>query len=116
MGSKLERVAEVDSNAIANDIMQDITDIGKMERMLYTELNSADLFKIDCAILSSLRKTEDFSRDLLKQLETGLFETIPQTPSRDVLQEIQKEAIMDITLPLQDMFDEMAEIVSEALA
>ena len=116
MKLKFEEVAIIDSNKIANEIMHDIVDVDKMERMLETEFSSADLFKIDCAILSSLRKTEDFSRDLLRQLESGMFETVAKTPpKKDVLEEIQKEAIMDITLPLQKMFDEMTLMVSEAI-
>lgn len=111
MSSRFEKVVVKDSNMLANEIMRDIIDVDKMERMLDTELSSADLFKIDCAILSSLRKTEDFSRDLLQQLEVGMF----NAPPKDVLKDIQQEAIMDITLPLQNMFDEMATMVSEAL-
>ena len=115
MKSKFEEVAIVDSSRLANEIMRDIVDVDKMERMLETELSSADLFKIDCAILSSLRKTEDFSRELLKQLESGKFESVATAPPKDILQEIQKEAIMDITLPLQKMFDEIAPMVCEVL-
>ena len=117
MDSSLEKVTVIDSNIIAGAIMNEIADVEKIERMYTTELSSVDLFKIDCAILNSLRNTEDFSRDLLKQLETGKFEEIIQKPpkSKDILQEIQQETIMDITLPLNKMFDEMAGFVSEAL-
>ena len=111
MSSKFEKVAVIDSNRVVNEIMYDISDIDKMERM--PELSSEDLFKIDCAILSSLRRTEDFSKDLLKQLESGIFKS--ETPPKDILKDVQREAIMDITLPLQNMFDEMAILVSEAL-
>ena len=105
MSSKFERVAVIDSNRVANEIMHDIIDVDKMERM--PELSSEDLFRIDCAILSSLRKTEDFSRDLLKQLECGMFKT--EAPPKDVL---FKDTVTDITVPLQDMFDEMVNMVS----
>lgn len=115
MNSKIEHV--VDSNAIANDIMHSIMNVDRMEEMLKSDLSSADLFRIDSAILSSLRNTQDFSRDLLHQLEAGRFEAIVQPPKsfETDLQIIQQEAIMDITLPLQNMFDDMAEIVVEAL-
>lgn len=118
MDSKLEKVTVSDSNAVAGAIMHDIIDVDKMERMLDTELSSADLFKIDCAILSSLRSTEDFSRDLLKQLESGKFEEITQKPpkSKDVIKDIQKETMLDIVQPIQQMFDEVIDYVSEALA
>ena len=122
MNSKTEKVMVMDCNTVANGIMRDINDIDKMERMLSSELSSEDLFRIDCAILSSLRNTTDFSRDLLKQLEEGKFETVtnektekPVAKSVDKqLTEIQQNTMIDITMPLQNMFDEMASIVSEA--
>lgn len=122
MNSKTEKVMVMDCNTVANGIMRDINDIDRMERMLSSELSSEDLFRIDCAILSSLRNTTDFSRDLLKQLEEGKFETVtnekPENPvAKSVdkqLTEIQQNTMIDITMPLQNMFDEMASIVSEA--
>lgn len=112
----------MDCNTVANGIMRDINDIDRMERMLSSELSSEDLFRIDCAILSSLRNTTDFSRNLLKQLEEGKFETVTnEKPEKPVaksvdkqLTEIQQNTMIDITMPLQNMFDEMASIVSEA--
>lgn len=112
MSSKLETA--VDTNVIANGIMRDIIDVDRMEKMMGCELNSSDLFMIDCAILSSLRNTTDFSRDLLKQLETGKFETVA-IKQPEIFEEIQQKAIMDITLPLQTMFDEMEDYVFEAI-
>lgn len=122
MNSKTEKVMVMDCNTVANGIMRDINDIDRMERMLSSELSSEDLFRIDCAILSSLRNTTDFSRNLLKQLEEGKFETvINEKPEKPVaksvdkqLTEIQQNTMIDITMPLQNMFDEMASIVSEA--
>ncbi len=122
MNSKTEKVMVMDCNTVANGIMRDINDIDRMERMLSSELSSEDLFRIDCAILSSLRNTTDFSRDLLKQLEEGKFETVTnEKPEKPVaksvdkqLTEIQQNTMIDITMPLQNMFDEMASIVSEA--
>ena len=122
MNSKTEKVMVMDCNTVANGIMRDINDIDRMERMLSSELSSEDLFRIDCAILSSLRNTTDFSRDLLKQLEEGKFETVTnEKPEKPVaksvdkqLTEIQKNTMIDITMPLQNMFDEMASYVSEA--
>jgi len=118
MSSQLKNVTVIDSNEIANGIMMDIIDVDRMERMLGSRLSSEDLFRIDCAILSSLRNTQDFSRDLLEQLEAGKFEMIATAPLKSDecdLQDIQKETIMDITMPLHDMFDEMAEYVVGAL-
>ena len=122
MNSKTEKVMVMDCNTVANGIMRDINDIDRMERMLSSELSSEDLFRIDCAILSSLRNTTDFSRDLLKQLEEGKLETVTnEKPEKPVaksvdkqLTEIQQNTMIDITMPLQNMFDEMASIVSEA--
>lgn len=117
MGSKTENVMVMDCNTIANGIMRDITDIDAMERMLSSELSSEDLFRIDSAILSSLRNTTDFSRDLLKQLEEGRLETMAAKPRKSLdseLAEIQRETMVDITLPLQNMFDDMINYVSEA--
>lgn len=122
MNSKTEKVMVMDCNTVANGIMRDINDIDRMERMLSSELSSEDLFRIDCAILSSLRNTTDFSRDLLKQLEERKFETVTnEKPEKPVaksvdkqLTEIQQNTMIDITMPLQNMFDEMASIVSEA--
>ena len=118
MNSKTENVMVQDCNIIANGIMRDINDLDAMERMLSSELSSEDLFRIDCAILASLRDTKDFSRDLLHQLEAGKFEEIkaetPKTLDSRIV-EIQKDTMIDITLPLQNMFDEMVNYVSEAL-
>ena len=112
----------MDCNTVANGIMRDINDIDSMERMLSSELSSEDLFRIDCAILSSLRNTTDFSRDLLKQLEENNFhapivEKNEKVVSKSIdkqLAEIQENAMIDITKPLQNMFDEMASFVTEA--
>jgi len=116
MSSRLENVTVVDSNAIANAIMNDIVDVESMERTLETDLSTTDLFKIDCAILSSLRKTQDFSRELLEQLESGKIETIMQKPQKqDVIADVQQNAMLDIVYPLQDMFDSFANLVVENL-
>ena len=112
----------MDSNTVANGIMRDINDIDRMEKMLSSELSSEELFRIDCAILSSLRNTTDFSRDLLKQLEEGSLEamqkhetekTIAKSIDKQIA-EIQQNTMIDITMPLQNMFDEMVTYVSEA--
>ena len=114
MSSKIEQQI-MDSNVMANNILRDIVDVEKMESMLCTELNSEDLFKIDCAILTSLRETKDFSRNLLQQLETGCFETITQKPSQESeIAKIQQQTIMDVTLPLQNLFDEISDFVVDA--
>lgn len=122
MKSKIENVMVKDCNTVANGIMRDINDIDKMERMLSSELSSEDLFRIDSAILASLRNTTDFSRDLLHQLEQNTFE---QPIAKEIktakvldkeLANIQKQTMVDITLPLQNMFDEMANYISEAIA
>lgn len=116
MNSKLETA--IDSNVVANGIMQTIIDVDRMEKMLECELSSSDLFKIDCAILSHLRETTDFSRDLLEQLEAGKLQTVAVKPQKSIdleLQKIQQQAITDITMPLQQLFDDMAGFVSEAL-
>lgn len=114
MSSKIEQQI-MDSNVMANNILRDIVDVEKMESMLCTELNSEDLFKIDCAILTSLRETKDFSRNLLQQLETGCFETITQkSPLESEIAKIQQQTIMDVTLPLQNLFDEISDFVVDA--
>ena len=114
MNSKTEQVMVMDCNTIANGIMRDITDIDAMERMLSSELSSADLFRIDSAILSSLKNTKDFSRDLLQQLEEGKFETVAVKPPKSLeaeMAKVQQEAMIDVTLPLQTMFDDMFNFV-----
>lgn len=117
MNSKIEQATAIDSNTIANEFMHEFADIGSMERVFDSSLSSADLFKIDCAILSSLRNTQDFSKDLLKQLESGKLETFTRPPNAfEMEQLIQQEAMMDITLPLQDMFEDFTDIVVEALS
>ena len=122
MKSKIENVMVQDCNTVANGIMRDINDIDKMERMLSSELSSEDLLRIDSAILASLRNTTDFSRDLLHQLEQNTFEQPiakeikPAKTLDKELANIQKQTMVDITLPLQNMFDEMANYVSEAIA
>lgn len=114
---KTQNVEGIDSNVVANGVMRELNDIDRMERMLGAELSSEDLFRIDSAILSSLRNTTDFSRDLLNKLETGKFETVAVKPPKSIdleLANIQHQTMADITLPLQNMFDEMADYVSEA--
>jgi hypothetical protein len=116
MNSKLETA--IDTNVVANGIMRDLITVDRMEKMLTCELSSSDLFRIDCAILSHLRDTTDFSRDLLEQLEAGKLEEIAPKPQNSIdieLQNVQREAIMDISMPMQQMFDEMAGFVLEAL-
>lgn len=121
MKSKTENVIVLDCNTVANGIMRDISDIDKMEKMLSSELSSEDLFRIDCAILSSLKNSTDFSRDLLQQLEQNTFEQVhsEKVVSKSLdkqLAEIQQNAIIDITTPLQSLFDEMTPFVTEAFA
>lgn len=119
MGLKTKEV--MDSNAAATGIMQDIFELDRMERMLGIELSSEDLFRIDSAILMSLRNTEDFSRSLLSQLEQGKFENFAVPPEivdtkssiEQEVEQIQQTIMTDITQPLHDMFDEMANLVSE---
>lgn len=115
----MESKTITDSAAEANIIVKEFIDAQRMDEILRTDLNTEDLFKIDCAILSSLKNTKDFSRDLLKQLENGKFESITYKPAKSVdkaLQNIQQQAIIDITLPLNNMFDEMADYVTAELA
>ena len=117
MDSKLEKVTVIDSNLAVNAIMNELIDIERIERNYQTELSSADLFKIDCAILLSLKNTQDFSRDLLKQLEEKIFEKdIEKPPKIDIMKNIQQKTILDIIYPMQDMFDNLANIVVEKLA
>lgn len=118
MNSKTENVMVLDCNTVANSIIKDIKDIDAMESMLSSELSSADLFRIDSAILSSLRSTSDFSRDLLEQLESGKFKTVAVKPPKSIeneIKNIQQDMILDITQPLQTLFDDMFNFVSEAL-
>lgn len=121
MKSKTEDVMVMDCNTVANGIMRDINDIDKMEKMLSSELSSEDLFRIDCAILSSLKNATDFSRDLLQQLEHNTVKQVhaKKAVSKSLdkqLAEIQQNAIIDITTPLQNMFDEMTPFITEAFA
>ena len=106
----------VDSTLLANGIMEEISTVEQIENDYSFELSSADLFRIDCAILSYLRETQDFSRDLLRQLEENSFEKVAVRPPKTIVSEIeaiQQQTIMDITMPLQTMFDDMAEFVTE---
>jgi len=117
MNSKTEKVIVEDCNTVANGIMKDINDIDAIERSFSIELSSEDLFRIDSAILASLRNTKDFSRDLLQQLESGKFEMVSARPAKSFeteVSKIQQDTILDITLPLQNMFDEMSNYVEEA--
>lgn len=115
MNSKTKEVMVLDCNSTANEIMRDIIDVNRIEKMLSCDLSSEDLFRIDSAIITNLRNTTDFSRDLLHQLEAGIFEkTKPQRTLDDELKNIQQNVIMDINIPLQKMFDEMSNLVAEA--
>ena len=70
MNSKTENVMVMDCNTVANGIMHDINDIDKMERMLSSELSSADLFKIDCAIFQEIYYNS-LNQGSLKQLQSN---------------------------------------------
>lgn len=118
MSSRLENFTEIDSNIVADGIMRELVDVEKMERMLEINLTSSELFKIDCAILSSLKNTQDFSRDLLSQLESGKFDAIATKPHKSFeseMKNIQQESMNDITLPLQEMFDQLNDIIVDVL-
>ena len=56
--------------------------------------------------------------NLLEQLENGRLREVVAKPSKSTIDEqiesIQQETIMNITLPLQDMFEEMTKIVVDA--
>ena len=104
-----ENVTVIDSNSLVNGVMRDIEDVGHMEKTLETDLTSEELFRIDCAILSSLRSTKDFSRDLLFELESGKLECFSGPP-------VQKNDIDETVMnALQEMFYHMAEYVDGAM-
>lgn len=118
MNSKTENVMVMDCNTLANGIMSELKDIDAIEEFMSSKLSSADLFRIDNAILSSLRDTTDFSRDLLKQLENGKFTEVIAEPPKSIdseLTNIQKDVMSDITQPLQTLFDDMFDYVVDVL-
>ena len=118
MGSMIENVTITDSNALSNMIMHELNDVERMESMLDMELTSDELFRIDCAILSSLKETQDFSKDLLKQLESGLLEELAEIPIENpegYLEKIQMNALSGLNMPIRDMFDEIEDFVVDAL-
>lgn len=118
MGSKIENVAVIDSNALANEIMFDIQDVERMESDFEMELSSEELFRIDCAILSGLRNTKDFSRSLIEQLESGLLKEVAFRPpkiSDEFRERRHDDEILDLELPIKSMFCEMEKFVVEAL-
>lgn len=110
MDSKLEKITIVDSNTIANEILNGVIDEKKVD------LNSDDLFKLDCNVLSSIKNTSDFSTDLLVKLENGKFEEITEIPPKDFVKDIQQEAVLDILFPIQEMFDYVSNIIVENLS
>ena len=108
MSSKIENVTLIDSNAIANEIMHDLADVGQMESSFEMELSSEELFRLDCAILSSLRNTQDFSRDLLFQLESEFFEERMERPPKefdDLIERFQADTMSEMAFPIQEMFN-----------
>ena len=118
MGLKIENVADMDCNTIANGIMCDLADFEQAEDSISLELTSEELLRIDCAILSSLRETKDFSRDLLHSLESGFFEDISVKPPQGIeneIKDVQQEIMSELTLPLQNMFNQMEGYIVEAL-
>ena len=114
MGSKIENIAELDSNALANEIMFYMKDVEQMESDFEMELSSEELFRIDSAILSSLRNTRDFSSDLIEQLERGLLREAAFRPPK-IFGDLPQKARDDMSLPLQSMFGEIENFVVEAL-
>ena len=119
MSSKIENVTLIDSNAIANEIMHDLADVEQMESMFEMELSSEELFRLDCAILSSLRDTQDFSKDLLFQLESKFFEERMERPPKefdDALEKLQTDTMSEMAFPIQELFNSMEDYIVEALA
>lgn len=109
MGFKTEEA--IDSSVVANELMQDIIEVDRVRQFMSPELSSEDLFRIDCGILSSLKNTQDFSRELISLLENGRFEAFKPRTIENELQAVQQQVMADITLPLQNMFDELVEFV-----
>lgn len=54
---------------------------------------------------------------MLQQLEEGKFETVAVKPPKSLeaeMAKVQQETMIDVTQPLQTMFDDMFNFVSEA--
>jgi len=106
MNLNKENVTVLDSNSLVNGVMHDIEDVEQIEKTLETDLTSEELFRIDCAILTSLRSTKDFSRDLLFELESGKLECFSGPPAKEF---DTNEIVMDA---LQEMFYNFAECIT----
>lgn len=115
MRSKTENAA-LDSNLMSNLICEEVLREYKYGEELGDILMSTankNLHKIDAI--------QDFSMNLLKQIEQNKFTVIEPQKAKvvsidDKLAEIHKDITFDISQPIHEMFDQMSDFVCDALA
>ncbi len=116
MGLKINE-SLIDSTVASESIRVDIDRLQQIENDFSAELSSEDLFRIDSAILASLRSVNDFSQNLLKELEQNHFEMISAPPKtfEDEMKKVQQNVMVDLTFPLQEMFKSMEDYIVDEL-
>ena len=115
MRSQTENTA-LDANLMSNLICKEI-----IREYKYGEKLGDTLLSTATKNMHRLDAVQDFSINLLKQIEQNQFTVVEPQKAKvvsidDKLAAINKEITFDISKPIHDMFDQMSDYVCDALA
>ena len=107
------------NNLLLNDL--NLEDVDVDFDSIDMSLTSQELAMIDCSNLFVLDEVRDFSNELLEMISAGeVSDFIKEEPKTITIDEkigkIQQGIMADITMPLNTMFDEFANIIAENIA
>lgn len=123
MSSKTAEMQSIDlveaNNLLLNDL--NLEDVDVDFDSIDMSLTSQELAMIDCSNLFVLDEVRDFSNELLEMISAGeVSDFIKEEPKTITIDEkigkIQQGIMADITMPLNTMFDEFANIIAENIA
>ena len=123
MSSKTAEMQSIDlveaNNLLLNDL--NLEDVDVDFDSIDMSLTSQELAMIDCSKLFVLDEVRDFSNELLEMISAGeVSDFIKEEPKTITIDEkigkIQQGIMADITMPLNTMFDEFANIIAENIA
>ncbi len=124
MEFKTAEMAAIDC-AEANNILLDELNLEDLELDLSRidmSLTTQDLLMKDSSNLFMLSEVRDFSNELLEMISAPIADFAVEAPRAKVVSidekigRIQQEVMADIALPLNNMFDEFANIIAENIA
>lgn len=123
MSSKTAEMQSIDlveaNNLLLNDL--NLEDVDVDFDLIDMSLTSQELAMIDCSNLFVLDEVRDFSNELLEMISAGeVSDFIKEEPKAVTIDEkigkIQQGIMADITMPLNTMFDEFANIIAKNIA